>query len=96
MLTAAALTAPKFAAHIPGRIIEDATEDGTKFESVRLVNGTVKVVEDGESTYWYKGRRIERLETSRDVWGHTSTDTWMAGRYTFASLTEAKAHLDSK
>ena len=80
--------------HIPVRVIENAIEDGETWE-VRRVSGTVRVTENGQITYWYKGRCIDRDDGEyADDRGYRSHDKFRCGRHTFVSLTEAKQHID--
>lgn len=91
-----ALTDPSITAHIPVRVIEIAIEDEEMWE-IRKVSGTVRVTEEGQTSYWYKGRRIERDDSEyADDRGYRSHDKFRCGRNSFTSLTEAKQHIDSR
>jgi hypothetical protein len=76
--------------HVPVRILESAIEDGVTL-SFRKVSGTIKVTGDGDTEWFYKGRRIE-FDADR----YRSAEKWSCGRERFTSLTEAKAWIDAR
>ena len=88
------ITNPLITIHLPVRVLEDAIEDGETWEVTR-VSGTVRVIDHGTAFYWYKERSIERDDSEyADDRGYRSQDKFRVGRHYFATLTEAKKHID--
>lgn len=88
------ITNPLITVHLPVRVIQYAIEDGETWEVTR-VSGTVRVIDQGVSFYWYKERSIERDDSEyADHMGNRSQDKFRIGRHGFRSLTEAKKYID--
>lgn len=84
--------AAKYIEHITPEILDCVIEDIENGGTVRMSAGTVKVTDwTGESTWYYRGKRIYKEEFSAMPWRLAGT------RYTNqSSLKRLKAYIDAE